>query len=90
MIIDISVTYHLTIGIVDVTNAFQNTIKDSSKKGMIELIPHHLYWFKFRLPTTCTENEPDGCYVIESTTRYKELNLLASSGIKYSTWYSTP
>ena len=40
MIIAITDTYHLTIGIADVTNDFQNTLKTSSKKEIIDCPPH--------------------------------------------------
>ena len=51
LIVAISATYHLTIGIVDVTNAFQNTLKDSSEPEIIYCSPHYISWFKLFFPT---------------------------------------
>ena len=45
LIFAISATYHLATGIADVTNAFQNTLKDSSDWKNIDCLPHYLSWF---------------------------------------------
>ena len=41
MIFPFSVTYHLTIFIADVTNAFQNTLNASSKSEIIDCTPYY-------------------------------------------------
>ena len=65
MIIAIATTYHLTIGITDVTNALQNTLKSSSDREIIDCPPHYLSCFKSCFPTIRIEPSPYGIYVIE-------------------------
>ena len=60
MIISIAATYHLTIFILDVTNAFQNTSKASSERLIIDCPAHYVSWFKFHFPNICTEPDPNG------------------------------
>ena len=64
LIVAISATYHPTIGIVDVTNAFQNTLKDSSELYIIDFTPHYLSWFRSRFTNICIKPPPNGSYVI--------------------------
>ena len=45
LIIAIAATYHLTIGIADVANAFRNALKDSSEPEIIDFSPHYISWF---------------------------------------------
>ena len=60
----IATTYHLTIGITYVTNAFQNTLKAYSECEIIDCPPHKIYWFKLLLPFIRIEPSPDGKYVM--------------------------
>ena len=60
MIVSIYATYHLTIGIMDVTNALHNKLKASSEREIIDFPHHYLSWFKFRLPNIRIEPAPDG------------------------------
>ena len=53
LIIAIAYIYHLNIGIANVTNAFQNTLKASSELKVIEFTPHYLSWFKLHFSTIC-------------------------------------
>ena len=65
MINAIADTYHLAIGIADVTNAFQNSPKASYEKEIIDCPPHYLSWSKLQFPTIWIEPLPDDHYVME-------------------------
>ena len=65
IIIDITATYYLIIGILDVKNAFQDTFKDSSKREIIDCPPHYISWFKFHFPNIHIEPASDDLYVME-------------------------
>ena len=65
LIVAISATYQLTIGIADVTNDFQNTLKASCKHDIIEFPPHCISWLKFRFPAIQIEPATDGHYIME-------------------------
>ena len=43
LIVAIYATYHLTIDVKDISNAFQNTLKDSSEREIIDCPPHYIY-----------------------------------------------
>ena len=62
MVVEIDVTYHLNIDIVDVTNVVQNTLKASSERITIDFPPHHLSWFKLSLPAICIKPSHSGRY----------------------------
>ena len=90
MIVTIAATYHLTIGIADVTNTLHNTSKDSYEQQIIDFPPHYLSWFKLHLPTICIEPSPYGRYKRRTDMVFMTLNLLDSSGIQYPTWSYNP
>ena len=64
LVVAIDTTYHITIDIVHVTNAFHNALKDSFEREIIDCPPHYLSCFKFRLPNIHIEPAPDGHYVM--------------------------
>ena len=65
MIFSIATTYHITIDIADVTNDFQNTLKDSYERGIIECPPHYLSWFKFHFTNIHIEHSHDDHYAMD-------------------------
>ena len=73
LIVAIDATYHLTIGIAEVTNAFYDTLKASSERDIIEFPHHYISWFKFLLstihiePTHYVQYAMDICHVIQGT-----------------------
>ena len=64
MIVTISDTYNLTIGIEDYTNEFHNNLKASSECEIIDCLPHYISWFKFHLPTIHIEPASNVRYVM--------------------------
>ena len=65
LIVAITAVYHLNIGIADVTNAFRNTLKDSSERDIIDFPPHYISWFKLIWSSIRIEPAPNDCYVME-------------------------
>ena len=65
MIATIKPDYHLTIGIVNVTYAFQNILMASCECDIIDFPPHYITWFKHHFPTIHIKPDPDGRYVME-------------------------
>ena len=64
LVVAVAVDYHLTIGIVDVNIAFQNTLKDSSYHDIIDCPIYYIVWFKLCFPTISIEPDPDGRYIM--------------------------
>ena len=77
MIVDITTTYHLTIGITDITNTFTNTLKSSYECEIIYFSPHYIYWFKFCFPAIRIKPPPNGCYIMKIC---RGMQLTKSSG----------
>ena len=65
LIVAIATTHHITIGIVDVTNDFQNSLKDSYEREIIDCPPHYLSWFKFHFPNIHIQHSPDDHYAMD-------------------------
>ena len=63
-LIAIASSRRLTLGILDVTNAFQTTIKDPSKRIFATLPPFYLNWFKKYYPNVSLDPSP-GPYVVQ-------------------------
>jgi len=57
----ISASETLTLGVLDVTNAFQNTIKDPNSRMHVTIPPHYLQWFKHCFPNVKTQENKTGC-----------------------------
>ena len=58
MIVAIDAAYHPNNGIVDTTNAFENTTKASYKRDIIDCLPRYIPWFKLRFLIICIEPSP--------------------------------
>ena len=82
LIVAIDATYHLTICISDVTNAFQNTLKASSRREIIDCPPHYRTYFKFRFPTIHIEPSTYGLYGVEI---YIVIQVTKTSGRQWNT-----
>ena len=54
LIVTVSAGYDLTIGIVDVTNTFQNNIKTSFKREIIDWPPNYIWWFPQKISSLLT------------------------------------
>ena len=67
---------------MDVTNAFQNTLKSSSKKYIIDCPPHYTAWFKLRVPTIWIEPTSYGRYAIEI---YRRMQGTKNYGCQWNT-----
>ena len=65
MIISIATTYHLTIGIVEVTNDLHNTLNYYSDRETIVCPIRYLSCFKLLFPNIRIEPSPYGHYVID-------------------------
>ena len=65
LLVTIASHFNLIIGISDVTNAFQNTLKDVYEREVIDLPPHYLDWFKLRYAKIKIAPASDGRYVTE-------------------------
>ena len=79
LIVTVSAAYHRIIGILNVTNAFQNTLKASSYHDIINCPPHYISWFKLCFPAIHIEPAPNGRYVMEFFAASKELSPMAVS-----------
>ena len=65
LIVAIAATYYITIGIADVTNDFQNTLKASHEREIIDCPPQYTYWFKLRFHTILIEPDYNMYYGID-------------------------
>lgn len=61
----ISASWNLIVGVIDVTNAFQNTILPPHKREYVTLPPYYLEWFKRRHPLI-TVDETKGRLCIQA------------------------
>ena len=64
--VSIEASHHITIGVSDVTNAFQNTIKVYTESDIINFPPHYNTWFKFWFTNILISPSPYGCYAMET------------------------
>ena len=62
IVVAIGAAENMIFGIIDVKNAFQNTMIPSGQRQHLSIPPFHLLWFRRKCPTVPIEDTPNGCY----------------------------
>jgi hypothetical protein len=64
--ISIAAAENMIMAIIDVKNAFQNTMIPEDQRQHLSLPPYYISWFRRKYPTVTIEEAPDGRYCIQT------------------------
>eukprot|EP00978_Attheya_sp_CCMP212_P012093 scaffold30048_cov56-Attheya_sp.AAC.1 len=66
MTVAITAAENMILAIIDVKNAFQNTMLPDGQCQHLSLPPYYIAWFRRKYPTATIEEAPDGQYCIQT------------------------
>eukprot|EP00978_Attheya_sp_CCMP212_P027471 scaffold92019_cov57-Attheya_sp.AAC.1 len=78
MTIAIAAAENMTLAIIDVKNAFQNTMLPDRQRQHLSLPPYYIAWFRRKYLTVTIEEAPDGRYCIQTVNAIQSLQVSSS------------